>query len=257
MPDAIVGCTGFVGNNLVRQHHFDELYSSANVGAIAGRHFDLLVCAALPGAKWVANRDPVGDRANVERLVKVLKKTTASQAIIISTVDVYPIAIGVNEDTIITKSSQQPYGNHRYLFELWARRHFPSSLIVRLPGLFGDNLKKNVVYDLLNNNQLDKIHCESRYQFYCLDRLWRDVCRARDAELQLVNFATEPISVRELAHHAFSIEFDNRPEGAPATYDFRSQHAAVFGGRHGYLQESRDVLQEIKAFVARVRDTAQ
>jgi len=33
-----------------------------------------------------------------------------------------------------------------------------------LPGLFGDGLKKNVIYDLMNNNLPDKIQAEGKYR---------------------------------------------------------------------------------------------
>jgi hypothetical protein len=34
--------------------------------------------------------------------------------------------------------------------ELWVRKNYPDALIIRLPGLFGKNLKKNFIYDFIN-----------------------------------------------------------------------------------------------------------
>ena len=68
MTSALVGHTGFVGSNLLRQHRFDALFNSQNVEQIAGRGFALLVVCGMPAARWVANADPAGDRATLERL---------------------------------------------------------------------------------------------------------------------------------------------------------------------------------------------
>ena len=40
---ALVGHTGFVGGNLLRQTQFDDLYNSSNIGAIAGGQQELIV----------------------------------------------------------------------------------------------------------------------------------------------------------------------------------------------------------------------
>ena len=44
----------------------------------------------------------------------------------------------------------QAYGYNRYRLELWAREKYPDALIIRLPGLFGKNIKKNFIYDFIN-----------------------------------------------------------------------------------------------------------
>ncbi|WP_417196808.1 RHS repeat domain-containing protein, partial [Akkermansia sp.] len=45
---------------------------------------------------------------------------------------------------------QDAYGKNRYQLECWVRKHFPSSLIVRLPALFANGLKKNFIFDLMH-----------------------------------------------------------------------------------------------------------
>lgn len=58
MKSALIGYTGFVGNNLIGQAHFDDLYNSKNIGDACDREYDLLVCAAPSAEKWKANLDP-------------------------------------------------------------------------------------------------------------------------------------------------------------------------------------------------------
>jgi hypothetical protein len=58
MPSALIGYTGFVGSNLDRQHAFDDRYNSKNINAIAGKSYDLIVCAGIQAKKWWASEHP-------------------------------------------------------------------------------------------------------------------------------------------------------------------------------------------------------
>ena len=146
MNSAIIGHTGFIGGNLVNQYHFDQFYNSKNIESIGGQQFDYLVCSGAPAVKWLANKEPIGDRENLQRLVNCLKNVEAKQMILISTVDVYPSPIEVNEETIIDLEKCQPYGKHRLELEYFLAERF-DTLTIRLPGLFGQGLKKNIIYD--------------------------------------------------------------------------------------------------------------
>lgn len=243
-----------MGGNLAAQRPFDCFYNSKNIESIAGREFDLLVVSAMPAAMWIANKEPEADRAVLDRLVGCLKQARARQAVIISTVAVYPVPVGVDETTSIDASAQTPYGRHRHMLERMAGDLYANVLTVRLPGLFGDGLKKNAIYDLLHNNDIHKINAASVYQFYNLDHLWRDIQTALSAGLRLVNFATEPVSVAEVAREAFDLGFSNDPGTPPARFDFRSIHSGRFGGGNGYLCHRRQVLDELRAFAHRERE---
>src|SRR4051812_23231156 len=101
MSTAIIGHTGFVGGTLARQVPFDAGFNSKNIEQIAGKSFDVLYISGMPAAKWIANGDPAGDRAVLDRLVGCLRQVQAQRVVIMSTVDVYPTPIDVNEDTPI------------------------------------------------------------------------------------------------------------------------------------------------------------
>lgn len=242
--NALVGYTGFVGGNLARQATFSHFYNSANIEAISGQAFDTLVVAALPAAMWIANRDPDGDRRNLDRLLEALGRTKARQVIWISTVAVYPDPVNVDEGSPIDVSLQTPYGRHRFLAEQFAFEHFPQVLCVRLPGLFGPGLKKNALHDLMNQHEVHKLNSESIYQFYNLERLTRDISAALAARLSLVNFATPPLKLSDVASEVFGIEFSNDPGTPPARYHVRSKHFPT-----GYLTTRKDVLADLKRFV--------
>ena len=90
----LIGHTGFVGGNLVRQYAFEDCYNSRNIEQIRGRSYDLLVCCGVSAVKWQANQFPAEDRAGIDRLLENLASVTAARSILISTVDVYPSANG-------------------------------------------------------------------------------------------------------------------------------------------------------------------
>ena len=78
------------------------------------------------------------------------KEPLPKKLVLISTIDVFTSPKGVDERSEIDTGNLQPYGYNRYQLELWVREHYPDALIVRLPGLFGKNIKKNFIYDFIH-----------------------------------------------------------------------------------------------------------
>ena len=248
MSTALIGYTGFVGSNLIRQKKFEDFYNSKNIESIVGKDYELVVCAGAPAVKWLANKEPIKDRENLEGLMDCLGQVSAQKLILISTVDVYPVPIEVDEDTEVEVDLLQPYGKHRLELEKFIQDHF-DSLVVRLPGLFGEGLKKNIIYDFLNDNIGDWIHKDSVFQFYNLEHLWGDISIALNNRLRLVNFGTEPTRVQEVASEGFGFEFTNEPQQNPANYDMRTKHFQLFEGcQPGYLYGKKQVLRELQEF---------
>jgi nucleoside-diphosphate-sugar epimerase len=251
MKAALIGHTGFVGGNLLREYPFAGRYHSANIDKIAGGHFDLVVCAGAPAAKWKANQDPLADRATLGRLMAALERVKTQRFVLISTVDVYGQVNGVDEDCPPTGATA--YGRHRLELEQFVKDRF-HALIVRLPALFGPGLKKNAIYDLMNNNQIEKIDSRSVFQFYNVGRLWRDIRIAAGAKLSLIHLATEPVSMGEVARCVFGRVWANHLVGVPPAYDLRTRHAALYGGPGGYIRNKMRVLAELTEFVQTQRE---
>lgn len=245
---ALIGHTGFVGGNLDRQTHFTHRFNTSNIESLAGETFDLVVCAGAPAEKWKANADPEADRASLARLSEALFRCNAQRVILISTIDVYPSPRGVDEDTAIDAGQAAPYGRHRVELERAIADRF-DTLVVRLPGLFGPGLKKNAIYDLMHDNQVDKLHADNTYQFYDLTRLWADIATAERNDIRLINLSTEPVSIEEVAREGFGIAFDNRPGPSTAAYDVRTRHHSLFGQGDGYVESKTAVLDAIRRFV--------
>jgi hypothetical protein len=251
---ALIGHTGFVGSNLLRQRPFDRCYNSSNIESIAGESFDLVVCAGVRAEKWIANANPDADWERIDRLVAAVDAVSARRFVLISTVDVFAVPREVDEDTPIDLTGAQPYGVNRRRLEEHVASRF-EALIVRLPGLYGRGLKKNVIHDLLADHEVHKIDSRGVFQFYGLDRLWGDVETAMQHSLPLVHLVTEPVSVRDVALHAFGIDFHNEVLPQPARYDLRTRHAALFGGEPAacYIERRDQELDAIRRYVETAR----
>ena len=245
MSTALIGHTGFVGGNLLAQRPYDSLYRSTDIGGIRGRSFEHVVCAGVQAMKWWANLHPDEDRAGIARLMDPLVEVKAARFTLISTIDVYPAPRGVAEDAVIERQGHHAYGLHRLELEDRIREQFPEVLVLRLPGLFGPGLKKNVIYDLLHGNDLHKIHPGGVFQYYDLRHLTADIDQAWKLGLRLLNLSCEPLGTGEIRDRFFPGAELGASGPAPASYDMRSQHAAAWGGTNGYLYSKQRVLEDL------------
>lgn len=146
----LVGCTGFVGSNLYEKGAFDRAYHSKNISEAFGTSPDLLIYAGLRAEKYLANHEPQKDMALIQEAEANIKKIHPKKLVLISTVDVFRTPAGADETSTVDTDGLHAYGYHRHQLELWVRQNYPDALIVRLPALFGKNMKKNFIYDYMN-----------------------------------------------------------------------------------------------------------
>ncbi len=253
MYSALIGHSGFVGGNLLAKRSYDSIYRSSDVGTIRGRSFEHVVCAGVQAMKWWANLHPDEDRAGILRLQESLAGVQAGRFTLISTIDIYPTPSGVDEDTKIDREGHHVYGLHRLEFEDWVRQHFSQALILRLPGLFGPGIKKNVIFDMLHKNGIEKIHPGGIFQYYDLRRLADDIDRAWSLKIPTLNISTEPLGTANIRDSFFpDIELGSSGP-APAGYDMRSKYADFWGGADGYLYPKKAVLSDLEEWLATVR----
>ena len=149
--DALVGHTGFVGTNINLSHHFDECYNSRNIDSIKGKSFNTVVCSGIPSEMWWANTNPQKDFKRICNLLKILKTCKIKTFILISTAAVYKHpCVGFTESNEGVFEKDLAYGVNRCYAEKFVEENFQNILIMRLPALYGEGLKKNFIYDLLN-----------------------------------------------------------------------------------------------------------
>lgn len=248
MANALIGFSGFVGSTLLRQTPFQALYRSNNISSIHGHSFNNVVCAGAPAQKWMANKDPENDLHTINTLISHLKLIQCTTFILISTVDVFQNPIEVDEHSSVDELDLHPYGLHRRHLEKFVACFFPNHLIVRLPGLVGPGLRKNIIFDFLNNNNLNMIDSRCIFQFYPMVNLWFDIQRALEMKLKLIHLTAEPIKVSDMVKEGFGKTFTQSLSNNPVRYDMRSRYASLFGASDYYQYSIRETIQAIRAY---------
>lgn len=304
MKTALVGYTGFVGSNIYASGDFDAVYNSKNIEKAFGTNPDLLIYSGLRAEKYLANNAPEKDMALIIQAEENIAKIHPKKLVLISTIDIFKVPKNVDESSIIDTENLHAYGYNRYQLELWVRENYSDALIVRLPGLFGKNIKKNFIYDFMNvipfmlkktkfdeltkkdpelmkyyqfqDNGFYKVNVSDKdkerlknkfralgfsalyftdsrsiYQFYNLERLWKDIQTALYAGLTIWHPATEPISTGELYKYLTGEEFINELAGIPADYNYKTIYAEVFNGHNGYIEDKYQILKEVESFVGK------
>ena len=303
MKDNLVGYTGFVGSNIAAKHHFEGLYNSKNIKEAYGSNPDLLVYSGIRAEMFLANKFPEKDLASMNEAIENIKQINPKRLVLISTISVYDTPVGIDEDAEITTESLLAYGKNRHYLEEWVMKHCPDSLIVRLPALYGESIKKNFIYDLihfipamLNEKKYQELACRdtlieqrydlqengfyrcnatsqeekaelkhhfeqlgfsalnftdsrSQYQFYNLGYLWQHIQVALRHNLHILNPATEPVTIAELAAHIMGKALVNEIRDDYPVQDYRCKHAQLFGGTNGYIFDKAFVMDDIKNFV--------
>ncbi len=301
---ALVGYTGFVGSNIYASANggIDAVYNSKNIENAYGTKPDLLIYAGLRAEKYLANIAPDKDMELICQAEENISRIAPKQIVLISTIDVFKTPKDVDENSKVDIEGLHAYGYNRRQLEIWTQANYHDSLIIRLPGLFGKNIKKNFIYDCINvipfmlkadkfeelcrkdaelkkyyklqNNGFYKVSVaqeekeklkekfqtlgfsalnftdsRSRYQFYNLANLWKDLHTVLNAGIKLWHPATEPVSVGELYEYLYDERFVNELGGKPADYNYKTIYNYLFGGKSGYICEKNDVLHDIEEFV--------
>lgn len=156
---ALVGYTGFVGSNLYARarNRIEGVYNSQNVEKAYGLEPEVLIYAGVRAQKYLADSAPERDMEHILEAEQNIRAINPQRLVLISTVDVYQNPVGVDEtDSVLsagkggTDNGIHPYGLNRYYLEAWVRKNFPNALIIRLPWLYGYNMRHNFIYDFIN-----------------------------------------------------------------------------------------------------------
>jgi len=241
--DAIVGASGLVGS-LLREIFSAHCYNSSNIGEIAGMRFDTIWVAAPSAVKWKANADPEADMNGIFYLLNLVSTAHARRIVHFSTVDVYggqQLATGPSEDS--DPQSDCPYGSHRLFLE----KSWEADVVqaVRLPGLFGKGLKKNIIFDLLEGRNYENISLASAYQWYDLGDLPNLISEINNEKHTIINVAVEPVQTSDIVSKIFPDVIEKCTGTSAVKYDMRS--------RNGYRFSKEQVIERIRKYAESYR----
>ena len=144
MNVAILGSDGFVGREVIKQlsGKYHELFPINRLNYLehVGMKFDIFINCNGNSKKFWANNHPNEDfYASTVSVHKSLFDFEFNKYIYISSFDAI-------QDNL--------YGFHKHLAEEIILQHVKYPLILRCASIIGSNMKKGVLYDIINNNTI-------------------------------------------------------------------------------------------------------
>jgi hypothetical protein len=120
---------------------------------------------------------------------------------------------------------------------------------VRLPGLFGEGLRKNLIFDLMHGNQTDRISPTGILQWYPMRRFANDLDVIMEANISSLNVAVEPIRTELIGARFFpNVALGGKDLPSPY-YDMWTKYPALLGGAGNYHLSAVAILDELERFV--------
>lgn len=207
----LIGNTGLIGQTLKKSLKFDLEFNSKNIHEYTDTvqdGGDLYLCC-LPATKWLVNKNVKKDLDNIVSIVDIIKTRKYNNIYLISTIDVYLESPSRSNESSVPIIKNFNYGSNRYLFELMVQQFvkFNHIKIYRLPALFSEDIKKNVLYDLLNNNNVQNINANSIYQWYDLKDLVEDIKKSHSYDSKIINLFPEGVDTSNIIKELFP-EYD-------------------------------------------------
>jgi hypothetical protein len=96
---------------------------------------------------------------------------------------------------------------------------------------------------------------ETTYQFYEIDRLWRDVGMALNAGLAHLHCASEPLKAKSI-HRRLTGSDMPETSGRLHDEDMHSEHGALWGTSGPYLFDAGSTLDRLETFFASEKASA-
>jgi len=253
MKTVLIGDTGLIGQNLLHQTKFDAMFNSKNINQFVNLDSEVLdiYLSCLPATKWQINNNIIDDINNINSIINVLKTKRYNNVVLFSTIDVYtdsPLGVDENYNPIFKTLH---YGSNRLLFEKMIQSviDYNRLYVIRLPALFGNFLKKNIIFDLLNNNCVEKININTSYQWYDLNDLYYDVQNIVSSYSGgIFNLFPEPISTSSILKTFFPDE-TRCMSGKLVEYNWKTFHTSS-----GYTMKREHVTEKIAKFIYEMRN---
>lgn len=158
----LLGGEGFVGSAFARlfakRGLAHAVITRQNYDQFIGQSCDYFVNANGNSKKFMADREPFWEfEASVTSVARTLSDFEIGKYVHLSTGDVYPVQTSpevTREDQVLDPTKMSRYGLHKYLAETLVRGARLEALVFRMGGFVGRGLKKNAIFDMLNDAQV-------------------------------------------------------------------------------------------------------
>jgi len=199
--NAIIGNTGYIGSFLSKKIKFNFKYNSKNINRLTKKPLGTVYVSAPHALKYWANQNPLKDTKIVDKLILHLKNLRCKKVIYFSSTDIYLKKQNVNENYKVLRKNFNIYGYNRLRIENFIRDNFDDYLIVRLPALFGWKLKKNFFFDILNSKSLKYYNKKTKFQWYFIEWIIKDLKYAFKKKIKTINLVSEPLNLLEIVNY--------------------------------------------------------
>jgi len=255
----IVGENGFVGSALI------EYFSSIedfNVHSVNRHNFDkcdekfinadIVINASGNSRKFLASGNPIIDlKQSLSITIDVLSKINLDKCLLvqISSVDVYHSNFDLDntyEDRKIEFDKLSNYEASKFLSEKMVMKYAKSWLIFRLSGMVGENMKKNAIFDLINNKEI-WIHPKTSLQYINTEEVAKIVSHTIDRNFKndIFNIAGKgSISIDEISKK-LSIGYNCR-----TNLDQKPFYMEINTEKVGEFYNIRSSMNYIKEFIS-------
>lgn len=250
----LIGNTGLIGKTLKENISFDYEFNSKNIVSFEDfvpNEIDLYL-SCLPATKWMVNQDPKLDYQNINSIFNIIKTKRYRNIFLFSTIDVYSSSPNNSDETYNPNFKKFEYGSNRLLFEFMIDQFIEKENLYtfRLPALFGRHLKKNVLYDFIYKNNLDKINLNSYYQWYDLSDLFYDINKFVEdyPKEKTFNFFTEPIYTKDILNKFFP-DYGVQNEFDLVEYNYKTKYF-----ESGYMKSKSVIMEKMEKFINEIRN---
>jgi hypothetical protein len=166
----IIGSNGFVGSSVLRAIKSEDplIIDRSNIDLCSSYDYSTLFICAGEARKWFVNVNVKEATENMVDLYNSIRRYRAKQVVYFSSIDVYNKEFTPNDGY-----SKEPYGVTKLVLEKLIANIFENCVIVRLGALFGKGLKKNFLFDLLNERYdwIEKQSPLSGFQYFNMENI--------------------------------------------------------------------------------------
>jgi nucleoside-diphosphate-sugar epimerase len=193
MKICIIGHKGFIGNTIY--NYFIDKHSVFTIEKktknIPKEEFDIVINCAGNAKKYLSEKKPFEDVLTNAKIFHTILQLKIKKFIHISSISASEIP---NNNYTISKLISENY----------SKLYFPNCIILRIGGVIGPNLKKNVVFDIINNKNLF-ITFDSTYNYISTHEIAKIIEKIIKLNIknEIINVAaSQPICVNNIIKEA-------------------------------------------------------